>query len=476
MIKTQSEGNIIIIGGGPAGLGVGYHLLKNKNKLDKDKKIILFDKNNTLGGLSRTIYFRDYFFDIGPHRFYTKNKMILSLWKKILKKELIEVKRLTRILYDGKLFNYPIELTDLILKLNIIQKIKIFFSFLKSKFFNYKIKVKSFEDHIVKNFGKELYEMFFKSYTEKVWGISCKKISAKWADQRIRNLSFFEIIKSALLKFQPSRAKTLVKYFYYPVKGAGYLYEKMGEMIKNNGGEIYLESQVIKIIHKENKVNKIVIKKNNKIESFSVYFLFSSMPITDFVFSLEPKPPKEILDCAKKLFYRHHITVNFLLKKEPFPDNWIYVHSPNLKMARITNYNSFANKKNKKLTPISVEYFVFKNDNLWRISDRDILDFAKKELIKAKFAEKEDFIDGFVIKEEKSYPIYYIDYEKEFEIVKNYINQFKNVFLIGRGGMYKYNNMDHSLLTGILAGENFLKNKKEFDLWKVNEENQYLES
>jgi protoporphyrinogen oxidase len=467
--------NLVIIGGGPAGLGAAYKLSLNIKKI-KDYSLILIDKNERLGGLSRSFYYKGYFFDVGPHRFYTKNKIILNLWKQILKKDFQEISRLTRILYDNKLYNYPIEIKDVIYKLGFQKNIKCFLSFLKSKIFITKNKTDTFEGYITNHFGEELYKIFFKTYTEKVWGIPCSQISAKWASQRIKNLNFIEIIKSSLFKNNSSKAKSLVRFFYYPKNGAGSMYEKIGKIITQKGAIIFLNSKVKEIYHQKNKITKIVFETRKREKSYAVDYLFSSMPINRFVLALRPKPPKEILQAAKKIYFRDHITVNFLLEKEPFPDNWIYVHSPNLKMARITNYNSFVNKDKKSKTPISVEYFCFKKDKLWQMSDKDLIKFAKKELIQAGFAKEVDIKDGFVIREVDAYPVYYLDYQKEFNILKEYLSNFLNLTLIGRGGMYKYNNMDHSLLMGILAAENFLNSNKKYDLWQINEDDKYLES
>lgn len=465
---------IIIIGAGPAGLGCGYELINNKNKNLLDLKIV--DKNENVGGLARSYYFDGHYFDIGPHRFYTKNKEILKLWKHILGKELISVDRFTRILYKNNLFQYPIQIKDVIFKLGIQESIHCITSFLKAKILLSKSDPKTFEEWITKNFGNKLYKVFFKTYTEKVWGIPCKEIGAEWAAQRIKNLNLFEIMRSAVLGNKKSSAKSLVNKFYYPLRGAGYLYQKMSDEILKKNGQLATSSSVIRICHKSNLIKSVTIKNDKGTIDHNIDYLFSSMPLTHFIFSLFPKPPIKILTAAKKLYYRDHITVNLVIDNPNlFPDNWIYIHSSEVKMARIANYNNFQNKKNKHSTAISVEYFTFKNDSIWKLSDDDLTKLAIKELKKVGLLKTNKITNSFVIRETESYPTYYINHKKHFDILKDYTENFLNLQLIGRGGLYKYNNMDHSLYSGILAAKNYLKGYKHYNIWNINEEAEYLE-
>lgn len=466
------KNKIVIVGAGPSGLGCAYELTKKDNR----DNIVILEKNNSVGGLARTLKFKNHYFDIGPHRFYTKNKEILKLWKKLLAKDFKKVKRLTRISYKNKLFLYPIKISDVILKLGIIDNIVSVLSYIKSKVFLRFYKPKTFEDYITINFGKKLFNTFFKTYTEKVWGIPCNKIGQEWAAQRIKNLNLVEIIKNSLFKNKPSKSKSLIELFYYPKKGAGQMYEKMANIIDKKGGKILKNSKVKTIYHHNKTIIHIAFQNSQKLEKRKVDFLFSSMPITEFIYCLYPKVPKEILHAANKLFYRDHITVNLLInKKNLFPDNWIYVHSPEVKMARVANYNNFS-KLNSDLTAISVEYFTFKKNMLWKLSDKNLIKLAIKELNNIKLLNNQTQIkDAFVIKETESYPTYYLNYQKYFNIVKNYLIKFSNLQLIGRGGMYKYNNMDHAIYSGILAARNYILGNNKYDIWNINEDAEYLE-
>lgn len=475
-INKKNLQKLLIIGAGPAGLGCAYELaVRNRSK---KIKIIIIDKNKEIGGLSRTVHYKGFYFDIGPHRFYTKNKEILSLWKKTLEKEFIEIKRLTRILYKNKLFFYPIKIKEVLFKLGILESFQIILSFFSAKLFLKKLKPKTFEEWIIKNFGKKLYQIFFKTYTEKVWGIPCSQINHEWAAQRIKNLNFTEVIKTAIFNKKTKKAKSLIDKFYYPVYGAGRMYDKIASLIKKNGVDVNLENNVVKINHKNNRIISVEYKnKNHLIKVIKTDFLFSSMPLTHFIFSLNPKPEKKIIEAAKKLFYRDHITVNLIVKNENiFPDNWIYVHSPEVKMARITNYRNFSSRMLKKgFSSLSIEYFAFKGDKIWQMNDNQLINLAINEMIQTKLLIKKEVIDGFVIRETDSYPFYYLNYKKYFNILKDYVDQFNNLYLIGRGGMYKYNNMDHSLYSGILAARNYLSAKKKYNLWYINQDAEYLE-
>lgn len=460
---------IVIIGSGPAGIGAAFELAHSRKKIIS-KNITIFDKNDKIGGLARTYTYKNHFFDIGPHRFYTRNLEVLKFWKNILGKDLVKVTRLTRIYYNNKLFMYPIELRDVFKKLGPYESFLCFFSFVKVKC-SIKKPPHSFEDWITQKFGRKLYEMFFKSYTEKVWGISCNQIGAEWAEQRIKKVDFIEIVKNL---FVSSNAKSLIHEFYYPKHGAGNMYERAAQLIQKNGGQIKLNSKVIKIKHKNNFVDCLYYEIDGKLFEQSADYVFASLPITEFVYSLSPRAPLYVLNAAKKLYYRDHITVNLLVKESTFPDNWIYIHDPNVKMARVTNYSNFISK-DRPGSAISVEYFAFAEDKIWRLSDKKLIELAKSELSKTGLIPKEHITDGFIIREKDAYPTYYTGHKKSFEIIKKYIDSFKNVQLIGRGGMYKYNNMDHSLYSGMLAARNYLLGESKYDIWKINEDAEYLE-
>lgn len=463
---------IAVIGAGPAGLAVAYELAR------RGIACWVFDKNKEVGGLARTVNYKGYFFDLGPHRFFTKNEEINNFWQELLGKDLIKVKRLTRIYYQGRFFYYPIRVFNVFSGLGPATSSAVFLSYLKSQLKFFGREPANFEEWLIKNFGESLYRIFFKTYTEKVWGIPCREIGPEWASQRIKNLNFWQAVKNALLKNNGQEVKSLVNQFSYPRKGAGMLYDRMRAAIEGSSRQIFLESPVHKIYHQAGQIKALEVSKNSQPERVAVDYLFSSAPITFFVQALEPKPPRPILEAALQLRYRDHITVNLIVNRPRlFPDQWLYIHSPEMKMARVTNYANFseAMTADPQKTPLAVEYFVFADrDELWQMADDELIALAGKELNQLGLVRPSEVIDGFVVREKDSYPTYYLGHRQPFEILKNYTAQFSNLQLVGRAGMYKYNNQDHALLTGFLAARNFLGEAN--DLWSVNADAEYLEN
>ena len=463
---------VIIIGAGPAGLGAALELQKNNIK-----DILIIDTHSIPGGLSRTEIFEGNRFDLGPHRFFSKNKEINQLWHKVLGNDFKPVKRYTRIYYKNKFFNYPLKPFNTLKNLGIIESSQAMIDYFLSQITNNNT-IQSFEDWVSKNFGRKLYRTFFKTYTEKVWGIDCKKISGDWAAQRIKGLNLYEAVLDALKPTKSKKsAKTLVEEFDYPVYGAGMMYERMAEQISEQGGDFLFDTTVKQINLKDDRVESIIVKNNNRELIIPIETLFSSMPLTKAVQSIKPTAGENILKASRKLFFRDHITVNLIIEGyDLFPDNWIYVHSPEVKMARLANYNNFSlcMPANQKTTVLSVEYFIFKNDNIWNMSDHDIIKLAKEELHYMNLVNKSLVKDGFVIREIDSYPIYFVGYQKYYHILKEFISNISNIQCIGRGGMYKYNNQDHSLYAGILAARNYCG--AQYNILDVNVDVEYLES
>ncbi|MDD4362932.1 MAG: NAD(P)-binding protein [Atribacterota bacterium] len=468
----MNKREVVIIGAGPAGLGAALELQKNNIK-----DILVIDRNSIPGGLSRTINYKGNHFDIGPHRFYTKNRDVNEVWHQTLKSNFKAVNRLTRIYYKNKFFNYPLKPFNALINLGISDSAQVILDYFITRVQNNKKEVHSFEDWVSRQFGNKLYQIFFKTYSEKIWGIDCKDISADWAAQRIKGLNLYRaVIDSLNLSKNNKNSKTLIDEFDYPVFGAGMMYEKMAEKIIQNNGDIIYNSRVKQINIKNDKIESILVNTNEKDYLVSAKMFFSSMPLTKIIQAITPKAKESIINASKELFFRDHITVNLLIDSgRLFPDHWIYVHSPEVKMARLANYNNFSSKmtENKNETAMSVEYFVFKNDDIWTMDDKDIFKLAVEELHYLNLVDKKLVIDGFTIRETDTYPVYFIGYEKYFNIIKEYISQLSNLQCIGRGGMYKYNNQDHSLYTGILAAKNYCGSN--YNIWNVNVDAEYHE-
>lgn len=463
-----------IIGAGPSGLACAYTLSQD------GREIKIFEKSTSIGGLAKTLKHGDCMYDIGPHRFFTLNKEIEKFYLKILSKDAIEVKRFTRILFKGELFSYPLTPFSTIIKLGFLDSIKILKDYFIS-IYNKKIlgkKPHNFEDWIILNFGRELYRKFFKTYTEKVWGIDCKNISKDWAAQRIKNLSFLNAIFSPIIKkFKKKKVKTLVDQFWYPKYGAGSFYEKIKKNIESDKVKFFLENSLEKIYHENFNITSIKVKNSDGTNNQVSDFYFFSCPFTEVLEKMEPKPPMDIVNACNKLNYRNHISVKLEVHGDLFNDNWIYIHDPNLRMARVANYINFSKEMspNGKVNPITVEYFCFENDEIWNSNDEELIKLAENEMRIAKLFTNEDVVKkGFVERSRKAYPIIEMGYDEEVDKIRNYLSKFQNFNVIGRSGMFKYNNQDHAMATGIYAAKNIILGTNT-DIWKINSDGLYQE-
>jgi len=467
----MSEQNNIIVGAGPAGVGCAYTFSQN------NYPFIVIEKETKPGGFCRTLSFHGYLFDIGGHRFLSKSDEVNDLWKNILKDDMISVKRQSRIYYRKKYFDYPLSFFNTFWNLGLWETSMCVGSYLLSRFSNSPTPV-NFESWTSKHFGKRLYKIFFKSYTEKVWGMPCENISSDWAMQRIHGLSLKVAIKKALLKNSSNQPKTLSTEFLYPRTGPGYFYKKLSEHAESNHGKFIFNSKINKIKHDQKRITSVVFRKADKKNSeLLVKNLISSMALTDFIEALDPRPPDEIILASQKLVFRNLIVVNIIMAKEHiFSDQWLYLHSPELKIGRIQNYKNWspAMVLDKKNTSLGLEYFCNKQDTLWKMDDVSLIDYALGELEKTGIVQRKYLIDGFVFRGENAYPTYSVDYKKYLELIKKYLKQFTNLQMIGRSGLFRYDNSDHALLTGMYAAKNILK-QGSYDTWQVDADKSYLE-
>lgn len=466
---------VAIIGAGPAGLAVAYEFI-TKNKL-KEYEIEIYESDSQVGGISKTLKFKGYRFDLGGHRFYTKYKEIDKFYKNILGSEMLIRERLSRIFFEKKFYNYPLSASNVLNNLGLLRSIKLGLSWLFRSLNKYKDE-KTFDKWVSNRFGDKLFNTFFKSYTEKLWGIPTNKLSADWAAQRIQNFDFLKAVISAFFGTNSSSSKTIIKKFYYPKYGPGMLYEKMKNFLKAKGVKIYLNSEIVDIGKQNKKINEIVImnKKTGKTSSKKVDYLVSTMPLNKLVILLKPKIP--LKKTIKQFKFRSFLTVNLIIKSNPFPDNWIYIHDTGVKALRMQNFRNwspFMIKKGEKNTPIGMEYFAYEGDELWKTKDQELLKLAKKELGIIGLAKPEDVLDGFVHRVKNAYPIYNFNYKTTLNIAKEYLEEFENLYLCGRGGLFRYNNMDHSILTGFYVARNIILGENKFDAWSVNEDESYLE-
>ena len=462
----------VIMGAGPAGLSAGYYLTKNCYDVE------IFESDDQVGGISKTIEYKGYYFDLGGHRFFSKMEDVNHLWQEVLGQDFRKTPRLSRIYYKNKFFNYPITPINALLGVGILETFSIMGSYLWIKLFPYKNE-DTFEQWVSNRFGKKLYSIFFKTYTEKVWGIPCSELLSEWSAQRIKGLSLLSTIKNAFFKKNNTKIKTLIEQFDYPTYGPGMMYTAMKDKVEGLGNKIYLDSRVTAIHMEANLIESIEITHSNG-EKNLVYgdSFISSIPLTELIHIISPSANQEILDAANQLSYRSIITVDVIVnQKQLFPDNWIYIHSPEVKLGRIQNYKNWSEYMVPDLekTSIGLEYFCTENDALWNMSDQELFNLASSEIEKVKICKASDIIDYCIVKVPKAYPVYDANYKQYIGTIEKYVKSIENLQLIGRYGLFKYNNMDHSIATGLYAAKNIEAGIYTYDTWSVNTDESYHE-
>ena len=458
---------IVIIGAGPAGLTAAYELVK------RDLRPILLEKADKVGGVARTETYKGYRFDIGGHRFFTKVQEVRRLWQEMLGQDFLKVPRLSRIYYQGRFFNYPLDFFNALSNLGIVESLLILLSYFKARLWPYP-QEETFEEWMTNRFGQRLFKTFFKTYTEKLWGIPCHKIQADWAAQRIKGLSLTTAVANALLG--TSHAKTLINEFHYPVLGPGMMWQRFREVVESHGGQVHLNTEVVRFRREGRHVKSIIAQHDGKMIEVSGEHFISSMPLTELIARLDPPPPADVVRAARKLNHRAFVIVGLIVDRaDLFPDNWIYVHSPEVKVGRIQNFKNWsaAMVPDPRKTSLGMEYFCNEGDDIWSMSDGELISLAANELAVLGLADTEDVEEGVVLRQPKAYPVYDGEYHKQRQVLKDFLLTIDNLQTIGRNGMHRYNNMDHSMRTGMLAVQNV--SGANHDLWEVNEEGEYLE-
>lgn len=459
---------VVVIGAGPAGLTGAYKLVK------AGEGVLVLEKSSQVGGISRTERYKGYRFDIGGHRFFTKVGEVEALWHEVLGDEFIEVSRLSRIYYGGKFYQYPIKLWNTLSNLGPFESARVLSSYLMARVQIPFPNEKSLEEWVINRFGERLYRMFFKTYTEKVWGIPCSEIRADWAAQRIQGLSLKRAVVKALLK--KGDATSLIERFRYPIHGPGMMWERFHDRIVERGGEVRLNTSVKRIYHDGERITRLIAQSDDRDEMIAADHFISSMPITELIARLSPAPPDHVLEAANGLSYRDFIVVALICDRaHVFPDNWIYVHSPDVRVGRIQNFKNWsaAMVPDASKTCLGMEYFCTQGDDLWERSDAELRRLAARELAHVGIASEHEIVDGVVIRQPMAYPVYDEKYKEHLEVLRRYLEGFQNLWTVGRAGMHRYNNQDHSMLTAMLAAENILG--AEHDLWGVNVERSYHE-
>ncbi len=466
---------VAIIGAGPAGLTAAYLLGKG------GQDVTVFEKDpQYVGGISRTESYKGYHFDIGGHRFFSKSKEVEDFWTEILGDEMLERPRSSRIYYNKKFFSYPLVAFEALRKLGIIESALCVLSYLQAKAFPVKDPT-NFEDWVSNQFGKRLFNIFFKTYTEKVWGIPCKEISADWAAQRIKGLSLSSAIWNALRPQKKSGGskdkviKTLIDSFRYPKMGPGMMWEVCVEKSKKLGVEIKMNCGV-KGIDKTGDKWTVHATDGNDYGGYD--YVLSSAPMRELVNAVAPAFPQKAQESARKLGYRDFLTVVLICRDEDaFTDNWIYIHDPSVKVGRIQNFKSWSPYMvpDPNMACYGLEYFCFEGDGLWNSKDADLIELAKKEIAQIGLTNPAAVVDGYVVRQPKAYPVYDQDYKEHVDNIKEALKDYPGLYLVGRNGMHKYNNQDHSMMTAMLAAKNIIAGKELYNLWDVNEDAEYHE-
>lgn len=463
---------VVVLGAGPAGLTAAYELSK------QGMQSIVLEKADKVGGISRTEVYKGYRFDIGGHRFFTKVDAVQQFWKEVLGDEFIKVPRLSRIYYQGKFYDYPLSLFNTLTNLGILQSFLILVSYLEAKLkakLGLRREPESFEEWVTDRFGERLYRTFFKTYTEKVWGIPCSKIRADWAAQRIQGMSLKRAVTNAL--FGSQNAKSLIKEFDYPILGPGMMWERCQEILDSKGSPVHLHTHVTRIEREGKRITRVIAQQGDKTIELTGDHFISSLPVTALLRKMDPAPPAHVLEAADGLKYRDFLIVSLIINQDNlFPDNWIYIHSPEFRVGRIQNFKNWspAMVPDAGKTCLGMEYFCSKGDETWEMADADLIKLASREAVELGLVNKLDYIqDGTVIRQRKAYPVYDGEYRKHLKVIQEYLETFENLQTVGRNGMHRYNNQDHSMLTAMLAVKNILG--ENHNLWDVNTERSYHE-
>jgi len=485
MADTQHS-EVFVIGAGPAGLTASYLL----TKAGVATTVVEADPHY-VGGISRTATYKGFRFDIGGHLFFSKSKEVVDLWHELLPDDFIERPRMSRIYYDGKYYSYPLKAFEALNNLGVIESTMCVLSFAYKQAFPNE-RPETFHDWVANQFGERLFSIFFKTYTEKVWGMSCDEISADWAAQRIKGLDLWSAMANALRNsIKPlgladgqkgpdgEVIKTLIGSFQYPRQGPGMMWDAAAAKTRAQGGTIHMGHTLTGLDYDADSGIWTATATTQEGESkvFTARHVISTAPIRELVTSITPTP--ECVEAAEALRYRDFITVALVVDKpDLFPDNWIYIHEPSVKVGRIQNFRSWSPEMvpDPNQSCLGLEYFCFEGDGLWTASDKKLIRLAKRELVKIGLVANEDIIDGCVVRQKKAYPVYDADYRDNVEEIRDELStRYPGLHLIGRNGMHKYNNQDHAMMTAMLTVKNILAGKTLYDVWCVNEDAEYHE-
>ena len=457
---TQSP-QVLVLGAGPAGLTAAYELSNSQ------VGSVILEKDPAVGGLARTFEHNGYLFDIGGHRFHSKLAVVNRIWREVLGDDLLTRQRLSRIYYRGRFFQYPLEAMNVVRGLGLWEVARCGASYLRSRISPLR-PADNFESWVSNRFGRRLFEIFFRTYTEKVWGIPCKQIHSDWASQRIRGLSLSTVAREAirgLIGAAPGKKlRSLIHEFQYPRLGPGMMWSRMQSLLADRGCPTVLESPIEKIYWEPGRVTKVLAGGR----TYEAQHFISSIPIRELIERLDPAPPEYLRAAAADFHYRDFLTVALIVRcANVFPDNWIYVHDPSVAVGRIQNYKNWSPEMcpDQNMTGLGLEYFCFEGDGLWNASDDELIARDRREVAQLGLAQEDSIVDAKVLRVRKAYPIYDESYQRGVRAIRQFLDGIGNLQLIGRNGMHRYDNQDHAMLTGILAARNILGAR--YNLWDL---------
>ncbi|MFO7733371.1 MAG: NAD(P)/FAD-dependent oxidoreductase [Candidatus Aminicenantes bacterium] len=461
---------VVIFGAGPAGLTAGYE------SLEAGLPATVIEQDRQVGGIARTVEHHGCLFDVGGHRFFTKHARIQARWEEWLGPAFRQRPRLSRIYYGGRFFDYPLKPLNALTNLGPLESARVMLSYLAAKIRPARRAV-SFEDWITDRFGKRLFQMFFKTYTEKVWGINCRELRADWAAQRIKTLTLGKAALDSFGLMKNDKVPSLIESFHYPDRGPGQMWERVADLIRARGGRVDLASRVVRVKHIPGRVTGAVVEDVRGRSEVAGEHFISTLPLKDLVLSLDPAPPDAVISAASGLRYRDFFTVGLVLAKpDVFPDNWIYIHSPDVLVGRMQNFKNWSPQmvSSAARSSLGLEYFCFDRDPIWREHDEILIGRAASEVRILGLGDPGAALDGIVIRAPKAYPIYDEGYKDRVAVIRDHLSSYSNLQTVGRNGLHRYNNQDHSMLTAIAAVRNILGD--DGTAWDINMDDSYHES
>jgi protoporphyrinogen oxidase len=471
-LRRADKGTVGIIGAGPAGLTAAYELSGDGRPVE------VFEATDVVGGISQTVERDGWRFDIGGHRFFTKVPEVEALWHELLSDDdFLRRPRMSRIFFQGKLFDYPLKPVNALANLGVVEALRCVSSYAW-------VRVRppadqsTFEGWVAARFGWRLYRMFFKTYTEKVWGVSATEIQADWAAQRIKNLSLVSAVRNAIRPGHGEHVTSLIEEFQYPKLGPGMMWERARDVVQDQGVKVHMEAPVVRVEHADGRVRALVTGQPGDETRTPVDHVISSMPLGELVTALDPPAPQPVQDAARGLHHRDFLTVALIVPEDQaFPDNWIYIHDPGVQVGRIQNFGSWSPYLVQDgKTCLGLEYFVNEGDELWTAPDDELIRLAGRELARLGLVDEDVVTGGYVVRMPKAYPVYDETYQANVAVIRTWLDEhLPTVHPVGRNGMHRYNNADHSMMTALLAARNIMGATPAHDVWSVNVEEEYHE-